>query len=760
MPVNAQAMVTLANQLFPDGDGDVDLGEVVRVVRSSIGETLSVAEFNKLKLDSARHWAYLTSGGRSDEWGNRYERMDHAAARAAFVAGVAALEIGGDMFETPNQVSSASRAPRRSGRGADEAARLVAFAQEEGELDGSDALNPRARSRSAGVPGKRAPPSTRGGKKSALQARAVTFSPGGPNLTAHGSLVLSQEQQALLRGTQGHQGPQPGPQGGPQQTYAPPSRGPQRHQAPRDTQRGPLSGGVHSQGPQGQHGPPFMGPPGQGYGQHISSSRGPGPQGHGGPPSFADYDSRSNPLAHRQNGERVFTGNQTEERLWEGDGAFLREERVVPAMYMPADPRGSQRVPPSSGAPPRGPQGQHGPPFDMGHGQVGNGGFGVPYSGNPSQDIAAQHISSSRGLGPQGHGGPPSVADYGTRSNPLAYRQNGERVSAGIRNEERRWGGEGDLPDTLPAERRRQYGFEHDGSHPMGSPQSAPDFDQGRVQRFPARQAGRQHGRFWVYDDDFGAPTYPGERDIGGFQPAPVPQHGHDGPHTSHYERDIGRFQPGPLPRGAENRARLTQHQRGPLGGWDHAKYREIIQFMREMNRSLKAELSLKGAALQHFVASGREPFYRMHSNEGEDCEYLLEWFMRTIPSSYTNMFDFVMDSKSGFIVGADGKPSRAAERECATLATAFDVLMTVGPADTASVLLRRLLAWRRCQELRVPQKKAGGGAGAMPADITVWDRAGEIESQATRRGESSLPAALRAAFAARRKADKGDALD
>jgi hypothetical protein len=196
------------------------------------------------------------------------------------------------------------------------------------------------------------------------------------------------------------------------------------------------------------------------------------------------------------------------------------------------------------------------------------------------------------------------------------------------------------------------------------------------------------------------------------------------------------------------------------LSGWDRVKYHETIQFMREMNRALKAELSLKGAALQHFVASGREPFYRMHSNEGEDCEYLLEWFMGTVPSSYTNLFDFVMDSKSGFIVGADGKPSRAAERECATLATAFDVLMTVGPADTASVILRRLLAWRRCQGLRVPQKKAGGGAGVMPADIAVWDRAGEIESQATRRGEASLPAALRAAFAARRKADKGDALD
>jgi hypothetical protein len=143
-----------------------------------------------------------------------------------------------------------------------------------------------------------------------------------------------------------------------------------------------------------------------------------------------------------------------------------------------------------------------------------------------------------------------------------------------------------------------------------------------------------------------------------------------------------------------------------------------------------------------------------------ENVEYLFESFVGKVPSSYADMYDYVMDARSGFIVGADGKPSRAAERECATLATAFDMLMKGSAIDAGAVIVRRLMAWQSCQELRVPQKKAGGGSGAMPSDYVVWDRAGEVESQATRRGESSLPGALRAAFAARRKAAKGDALD
>ena len=139
--------------------------------------------------------------------------------------------------------------------------------------------------------------------------------------------------------------------------------------------------------------------------------------------------------------------------------------------------------------------------------------------------------------------------------------------------------------------------------------------------------------------------------------------------------------------------------------------------------------------------------------------EYLLEWFVGTVPSTYTNIFDFVMDPKNGFIVGADGRPSRAAERECATLATGIDLHLTSNPFDSIAVSIRRLLAIRTSQQLRVPGKKSGGGTGAMPGEMAVWERAGEIESQATRRGEISVPMALQTAFAARRRAAKGDAL-
>jgi hypothetical protein len=199
---------------------------------------------------------------------------------------------------------------------------------------------------------------------------------------------------------------------------------------------------------------------------------------------------------------------------------------------------------------------------------------------------------------------------------------------------------------------------------------------------------------------------------------------------------------------------------------------------MSEMNTVLKSELALRGNALQQFIQSGAARFQRIHSREGEALEYLFGWEVRNVPSSFNSFYDYVMAPASGFTVNPAGGVSLRNQRECATIATAIDLALTGNSNDGLEVLMRRLIALRQSMTLQVvpptstpgtgqggggggPPRGGGGAKAKAPTEAVIWERASEVESRATWRGSegSGVPQELQAAYAARRKAARGDNL-